>query len=57
MVYRSWRYQVLDQMLHLEEIEKVLHFSDHIFSRQINLYTEYKDKFPNLYKERVAELY
>jgi hypothetical protein len=45
---------VLEKTLKLSEIPKIIKFSEHIMTRQISLFDEYKETFPNVYKERFA---
>lgn len=44
-------------MLKVEEVQKILLFSEHVLSRQLSLYEEYKSTLPNVYRERVAEYF
>lgn len=44
-------------MLQVEEIDKIFNFTEHVYLRQCNLFKEYKDQFPNLYRAHVAEFY
>ena len=44
-------------MLKVLELPKVMLFCEHVMSRQLSLYKEYKTTFPNIYRERVAEYF
>lgn len=41
----------------MKEISKIMEFCEHVFSRQITLFEEYKGTFPNVYKERTHEYF
>jgi len=45
---------VLEKSLCVGEIPKIMSFSEHVMSRQLDLYKEYCNTFKNVYKERVA---
>jgi len=46
---------VLEKILCVDEIPKIMTFCEHVMTRQIALFEEYRETFPNIYKERVAE--
>jgi len=48
---------ILGVMLEVEEIPKIVEFVDHIFDREVALYDEYKNQFPNVYKDRCKEYF
>lgn len=54
--FRVWK-DVLDELPGVEDVGKIILFSDHILIRQLDLYKEYSTRFPNIYKERVAEYF
>jgi hypothetical protein len=41
----------------MPDVPRVQLFSSHILDRQLALYREYRQNFPNIYKERVAEYF
>lgn len=55
MVYRHWRFNVLEKILEVQEIPKIISFSEHLMTRSVALYEEYNLQFLNVYKERVAQ--
>ena len=48
---------MLERLLKMTEVHKIIQFSESVMERQIKLFEEYKDNFPNIYKERVAEYF
>ena len=46
---------MLERILKLTEVNKIILFTETLIERQVKLYEEYKDQFPNIYKERVAD--
>jgi hypothetical protein len=54
-VFRHWRFTVLEKLLNVEEIPKIMAFCEHVMGRQIALFEEYKETFPNIYKDRVKQ--
>jgi len=53
-VFRVWRFNVLEKTLKVDEITKIMTFSEHVMTRQLQLYEEYSKQFTNIYKERVS---
>ena len=41
----------------MTEINKIIAFCEHIMTRQLSLFDEYKETFPNIYKERVRDYF
>lgn len=56
-VFCHWRFNVLERMLSMREITKIMDFSEHVLRRQATLFEEYRETFPNVYKERTHEYF
>lgn len=56
-VFRIWRFNVLEKVLKVDEIPKIMSFSEHVMTRQLALYEEYSTQFTNIYKDRVKEYF
>lgn len=54
MIFRSWRFVILENTLKVEEIDKIMNFCEHILARQIDIYSEFSEIYTHIYKERVS---
>jgi len=48
---------ILNDVLNVPEVDKIRLFCDHVFSRQLALFDDFKDQFTNIYKERCFEYF
>ena len=54
--YRKWL-SIVEDYLELESALNLVDLSESLFERQVRLYEEGKDWFPNIYKDRCAETF
>lgn len=48
---------MLERALEMRELASIIEFCPVVLHRQVQFYQEYKDKFRNIYRERVAEYF
>ena len=56
LCYRKWLY-IVEHYLELDDAPTIVSLSECLFERQVSLYEESRDWFPNIYKDRCAETF
>lgn len=56
LTFRIW-IDLLENKLAMEDVPKIEQFCEHVFSRQLQLFIEYKNQFCNIYKERCYDYF
>lgn len=56
LAFRSW-VDILENFLEMEDVPKIELFCEHVFTRMLQLYGEYKSQFGNIYKDRCHEYF